>query len=94
MKLEVLYILILVNTILYGQNYKDPLSLVMHDVEEEACTLEEIKEKEATVGNIELIKNSLKELNQLLASAEKYVQNVVVNDFVKGRKEKQPRIGK
>lgn len=82
------------NTVLYGQNYKDPLSLVMHNVEEEACSSEEIKEKEAAVENIGLIKNSLKELNQLLGSAESYVQKVVVSDFVKSRKGKQQGIGK
>lgn len=82
------------NTILYGQNYKDPLSLVMHDVKEEACSPEEIKEKEATLGNTGLMKNSLKELTNLLESAENYAQKVVVRDSFKNRKGRLKVIGR
>lgn len=79
---------------MYGQNYKDPLSLVMHDVEEEACSPEELKEKEAAIGNIGLIKNSLKELNNLLERAEEYVEKVVVSTSTKSRKGRRQETGK
>lgn len=50
----------------------------MHHVEEETFTAEEIKKKEAIIESPELIKNSLKELQELLERSEEYVQKVIV----------------
>lgn len=66
----------------------------MHDVEEEACSVEEIKEKEAILGNTGLVKNSLKELTNLLESAENYAQKVVVHYSFKSRKGRPKVIGR
>ena len=64
--------------VLYGQKYKDPLSLIMHDVDQETYKSEEIKEEECIMGNTELVKSSLKELHRLLERSEDYVQRVLV----------------
>ncbi len=66
------------SAVLYGQKYKDPLSLIMHDVDQETYKSEEIKEEESIMGNTELVKNSLIELQRLLERSEDYVQKVTV----------------
>ena len=68
----------IVSTVLYGQKHKDPLSLIMHDVDQETYKTEEIKEDECTMENTELIRNSLEELHHLLERSEDFVKKVLV----------------
>ncbi len=68
----------IVNTVLYGQKYKDPLSLIMQNVDEETYTTAEVRSDEAVMSNAELIKTSLEELHGLLRQAEEYMDKVAV----------------
>lgn len=70
-------VFILVSSILYAQNYKDPLSLIMKDPENEKCEMEETKE-EALMENPHLMKSALIELRNLIIKAEEYVEKVIV----------------
>lgn len=66
------------DAVLYGQKYKDPLSLIMQDVEQETYKSAEVRSDEALMGNTELIKTSLEQLHGLLKQAEEYMEKVAV----------------
>jgi hypothetical protein len=62
---------------LHEQNFKDPLSLIMKNVDEESSTVEEGKD-EALLPNEERLRTALEDLQGLIANAEKYVGQVAV----------------
>ena len=84
------------NTVLYAQKFKDPLSLIMKDVEQETYKTEDIKEEECVMGNTELIRSSLEDLHRLLQNSEEYIEKVIVTCIknTKYRKAKYKGSGK
>ena len=65
---------------IHGQKHKDPLSLIMHDFDQETYKTEEIKEEESIMGNTELIRNSLEELLKML---ENYLGEDIFRDGIR-----------
>ena len=79
---------------LYGQKHKDPLSLIMHDVEKETYGSGEVREEESIMGNKELIRSSLEELCTMLGQSEEYAAKVVVSRKTNFRTESRQASGK
>ncbi len=62
-----------VGSVLYGQKYKDPLSLIMGDVEQETYSEKEVREDEASMDSASLLKTSLEGTQRMLQQAEDYM---------------------
>ena len=69
--------MIIVNTVLYGQNYKDSMSLIMKNIESSTSKAGDEKD-ESMMENTELLRNGLKDLLGLIEYSEQYVNKAIV----------------